>query len=66
MNLRIRFIENEENLCQQRLELLSNVRLASSVSSARLRFSLQLDEAERLKQPLISAKEMIKVRHSNP
>ncbi|CAF4547171.1 unnamed protein product, partial [Rotaria sp. Silwood2] len=44
IKLRLRFIENEENLCQQRLDLLSN-----------------LDEGERLKQPLISAKDMIKV-----
>ncbi|CAF2510928.1 unnamed protein product [Rotaria sp. Silwood2] len=44
IKLRLRFIENEENLCQQRLDLLSN-----------------LDEDERLKQPLISAKDMIKV-----
>ncbi|CAF2359714.1 unnamed protein product [Rotaria sp. Silwood2] len=43
IKLRLRFIENEENLCQQRLDLLSN-----------------LDEGERLKQPLISAKDMIK------
>jgi hypothetical protein len=25
IKLRLRFIENEENLCQQRLDLLSNV-----------------------------------------
>jgi len=43
VQLRLQFIENEENLCQQRLDLLSN-----------------LDEAERLKQPLITAREMIK------
>ncbi|CAM2705605.1 unnamed protein product [Rotaria socialis] len=43
IKLRLRFIENEENLCQQRLDLLSN-----------------LDESERLKQPLISPKDMIK------
>ncbi|CAF0771571.1 unnamed protein product [Adineta ricciae] len=43
IKLRLNFIENEENLCQQRLDLLSN-----------------LDENERLRQPLISAKDMIK------
>ncbi|CAF3722387.1 unnamed protein product [Adineta steineri] len=43
VKLRLNFIENEENLCHQRLDLLSN-----------------LDENERLKQSLISAKDMIK------
>lgn len=60
IRLRLQFIENEENLCHQRLDLLSNVSRRLKLDRTELS-SMKLDENERLKQPLISPKDMIKV-----